>query len=129
LFIKHNMKKKKKTTPFVIDLKNENKNTRKGVIRLVIVVVALHVAYCLSPTLLQANKGSKHDLKSRKKALQWILLSLLHVGYHLPSYSSTTIVIVLSIMKKLCRMYKIIVAIMDYISCNMFLLIKFRMYV
>jgi hypothetical protein len=34
--------KKKKTTSFVIDLKNENKNTRKGVIRLVIVVIALH---------------------------------------------------------------------------------------
>ena len=29
-------------TGFVIDLKNENKNTRKGVIRLVIVVIALH---------------------------------------------------------------------------------------
>jgi len=29
-----------------------NKNTRKGVIRLVIVVVALHVAYHLPPTLL-----------------------------------------------------------------------------
>jgi len=32
--------------------------------RLVIVVVALHVAYRLPPTLLQANKGSKNDLKS-----------------------------------------------------------------
>jgi hypothetical protein len=55
---------KKKSTSFVIDLNNENKNTRKAVIRLVIIVVALHVAYCLPPTLLQANKGSKHDLKS-----------------------------------------------------------------
>jgi len=32
--------------------------------KLVIVVVALRVAYRLPPTLLQANKGSKHDLKS-----------------------------------------------------------------
>jgi len=63
LFRKHNIKKNK-TTSFVIDLNNENKNTRKGVIRLVIVVGALHVAYRLPPTLLQANKGSKHDLKS-----------------------------------------------------------------
>jgi hypothetical protein len=47
---------KKKTTSFVTYLKIENKNTRKGVTRLVIVVVALHVAYCLPPTLLQANK-------------------------------------------------------------------------
>jgi hypothetical protein len=58
------MKKRKKTTSFVIHFKNENNNTRKGVIRFVIVVVALHVAYCLPPALLQANKGSKHDLKS-----------------------------------------------------------------
>jgi hypothetical protein len=51
-------------TSFVIDLENENKNTRKGVMRLVIVFVALRVAYCLPPTLLQANKGTKHDFKS-----------------------------------------------------------------
>jgi hypothetical protein len=44
----------------------KKKNTRKGVIRLVNVVVALHVAYHLPPTLLQANKGSKHDLKYEK---------------------------------------------------------------
>jgi hypothetical protein len=49
--------------------------------------------------LLQANKGSKHDLKSWKGALQQILLSLFHVGYHLPCYSSTTTMVVLSIMK------------------------------
>jgi hypothetical protein len=36
----------------------------QGVIRLVIVVIALHVAYRLPATLVQANKGSKHDLKS-----------------------------------------------------------------
>jgi hypothetical protein len=47
-----------------MDLKNENKNTRKGVIKLVIVVIALHVGYHLPLTLLQAKKGSKHDLKS-----------------------------------------------------------------
>jgi hypothetical protein len=29
----------------------------------------------------------------------------------------------------MCRMYKIIVVIMNYISCNMFLFIKFRMYI
>jgi len=33
----------------------------KGVTRLIIVVVALHVAYRLPPTLLHANKGSKND--------------------------------------------------------------------
>jgi sulfopyruvate decarboxylase TPP-binding subunit len=47
-----------------MDLKNENKNTRKGVIKLVNVVIALHVAYHLPLTLLQAKKGSEHDLKS-----------------------------------------------------------------
>jgi hypothetical protein len=47
-----------------MDLKNENKNTRKGVIKLVIVVIPLHVAYHLPLTLLQAKKSSKHDLKS-----------------------------------------------------------------
>jgi hypothetical protein len=54
--------KKNKLLRFVRYLKNENKNTNKGVTRLVIVVVALHVAYCLPPTLLQANKCSKNDL-------------------------------------------------------------------
>ncbi len=85
-----------------MDLKNENKNTRKGVIKLVNVVIALHVAYHLPLTLLQAKKGSEHDLKSWKGALQQILLSLFHVGYHLPSYSPTTTMVVLSIIKKLC---------------------------
>jgi hypothetical protein len=56
--------KKITITSFVIDLNNENKNTRKGVMRLEIVFLALHVAYRLPPTLLQANKGSKHDFKS-----------------------------------------------------------------
>ncbi len=55
---------KKNNLHHVIDLDNENKNTRKGVIRLVIVVVALHVAYRLPLTLLQVNKGNKHDFKS-----------------------------------------------------------------
>ncbi len=31
--------------------------------------------------------------------------------------------------KTMCRLYKIIVAIMNYISYNMFLFIKFRMYI
>jgi hypothetical protein len=57
LFIEHDVKKNNLHH-------NENKNTRKGVIRLVIVVVALHVAYRLPLTLLQVNKGNKHDLKS-----------------------------------------------------------------
>jgi hypothetical protein len=42
----------KKTTSLVTNFKNENKNTMKGVTRLIIVVVALHVAYHLPPTLL-----------------------------------------------------------------------------
>jgi hypothetical protein len=93
--------------------------------RLIIVFVALHVAYGLPPTLLQANKGNKHDLKSWNGALQQILLSLLHVGYHLPCYSSTTTMVVfINYEKTMCRMYKIIVAIMNYISCNVFLFIK-----
>jgi hypothetical protein len=46
---------------FVKNLKNKNKNTRKGVTRLVMVVVALHIAYHLPPTLLHPNKGSKND--------------------------------------------------------------------
>jgi len=50
-------------------------------------------------------------------------------SYHMPSYSSTTIVVVLSIMKKLCRMYKINVVTMNNISCNTFFFIKFRMYI
>jgi hypothetical protein len=50
-------------------------------------------------------------------------------SYHMPSYLSTTIVVVLSIMKKLCRMYKIIVVTMNNISCNTFFFIKFRMYI
>jgi hypothetical protein len=49
---------------FVRYLKNENKNTSKGVTRLVIVVVALRVAYYLPPTWLEANKNSKNDLRS-----------------------------------------------------------------
>jgi hypothetical protein len=61
-----NMIWKNKTTSFAIDLKNENKNTRKGVIKLIIVVIALHVAYHLPLTWLQAKKGSKHDLKYEK---------------------------------------------------------------
>ncbi len=119
----------KKTSSFVTYLKNENKNTKKGVTRLVIIVVALHVAYCLPPTLLHANKGSKNDLRSWKWALQHILLSLLHVSYHLPSYSSTTTMVVFPIMKKLCmcKKYKIIVAIINYISFYMF--IKLIIYV
>jgi hypothetical protein len=47
---------------FVRILKNENKNKSKDVTRLVIVVVALHVAYCLPPTLLQAKIGNENDL-------------------------------------------------------------------
>jgi hypothetical protein len=31
--------------------------------------------------------------------------------------------------KTMCRMYKIIVVIMNYINCNMFLFIKFRLYI
>jgi hypothetical protein len=62
MFRKHNMKKNK--TSFVTNLKNENKNTRRGVTRLVTVVVVLHVAYHLPPTLLQANKSNKNDLRS-----------------------------------------------------------------
>jgi hypothetical protein len=58
------MQKRRNITSFVIDLKNENKSTRKGVTKLVIVVVALHVAYRLPPTLLQANKGIENDLRS-----------------------------------------------------------------
>jgi hypothetical protein len=56
----------------------------------------------LPPTLLQANKGNKNDLRSWKGALQLILLSLLHVSYHLPSYSFTIKMVVFSILKKLC---------------------------
>jgi hypothetical protein len=55
---------KKNKTSFVTNFKNKNLKTRKGVTRLVIVVVALHVAYHLPPTLLQANKSSKNDLRS-----------------------------------------------------------------
>jgi hypothetical protein len=85
----------------------------------------------IPPTLLQANKGNKNDLRSWKWALQHILLSLLHVSYHLPSYSSTTTMVVFSFMKKLCmcKKYKIIVAIINYINYYMFLFIKFKIYV